>query len=191
MNLLKIILGLLIIVICTAAGSEALKFNSLFSVAVVTCCIIIVLQLTRIDFTTPLSNPLVEMYTEYTKPVSSTQELITMSNQSQNQTNQNKPDKKATFTFIYADWCGYCKKTKPVWKELAKEVKTIGDYKIIYKMLDAESPENAKWLEMYNVAAYPFIILTINKNKKKVFSGERSISGFKTFLEKHLNPSAQ
>jgi len=189
MNLYKLILGLLVVLLCVIAGSEALKFNSTFSIGVVTCCVLIVLQLYRIDFSSPLSIGTTESFITQEKIDHSMAKMIDTQTKSKEKSSKKKPNKKATFTFIYADWCGYCRKTKPVWTKLEKALKTIGEYEIVYKQMDAEAPENAKWIEMYNVAAYPFIILTINANKKKVFSGERSVSGFKTFLEKHLNPS--
>jgi len=188
MNLYKIILGLLVVLLCVIAGSEALKFNSIFSIGVVTCCILIVLQLCRIDFSSPMSMRSEPFITEE-KIAHSMDKIIGTQTKDNEDSSKTKPKKKATFTFIYADWCGHCRKTKPVWAKLEKAVKTIGEYEIVYKQLDAEAPENAKWIEMYNVAAYPFIILTIDANKKKVFSGERSVSGFRAFLEKHLNPS--
>lgn len=184
MNLYKFVLGVIVIFLCLIAGNEALKFNSTFSIAVVTLCIMIVLQLNRIDFGSISS---LESFAVPKKTIHSMDEMIDLTNQHKESSSKTK--KKATFTFIYADWCGHCRKTKPVWKDLEKTVKTVGEYDMEYTQLDAESPENARWIEMYNVAAYPFIILTINANKKKVFSGERTMSGFKSFLEKHLNPS--
>lgn len=187
MNLYNVTLGILVVLLCGLAGSEALKFNSTFSIGVVTCSILIVLQLSRINFS---SSNVAESFITHEKMTNSTDKMIDNHFQSKEDSSpKTKPKKKATFIFIYADWCGYCRKTKPVWKKLEETVQTVGEYEIVYKQIDADAPENAKWIEMYNVVAYPFIVLTIDANQKKVFSGERSISGFTKFLEKHLNPS--
>lgn len=188
MNLYRVCLGLLVVLLCVIAGNEALKFNSMFSIGIVTCCIMIILQLCRIDFSSPTSYA--EAYTNK-KSIHSLDKMIDSrhTKDAKEPSTEITQKKKAKFTFIYADWCGYCKRTKPVWEKLEETVKTIGDYEIVYEQMDAEAPENAKWIDAYNVVAYPFIILTINANKKKVFSGERNLSGFRKFLEKHLNPS--
>ena len=80
---------------------------------------------------------------------------------------------------FYAPWCGFCKKLKPVWAQLATKIKeSNSDVKIAW----CDSVENTEVSERFGVEGYPTIYL-FRDGKKYPFSGERNIDNFLSFIE--------
>ena len=77
---------------------------------------------------------------------------------------------------FYADWCGHCKKIKPVWDETAEEINK-DDKKMIKVNCGEGTNEEKKIMKEYNIDGYPTIIL-FNNGKPEPYSGERTKDGF-------------
>ncbi|EQC28062.1 hypothetical protein SDRG_14156 [Saprolegnia diclina VS20] len=77
---------------------------------------------------------------------------------------------------FYAPWCGHCKRLAPIFEELAIEV--AGQTSIAE--IDVEAHTDIK--EQFGVTGYP-TLLFFKQGKMYSFKGERSVAGFKTFLE--------
>ncbi|KDO24271.1 hypothetical protein SPRG_09907 [Saprolegnia parasitica CBS 223.65] len=77
---------------------------------------------------------------------------------------------------FYAPWCGHCKRLAPIFEELAIEV--AGHTSIAE--IDVEAHNDIK--EQFGVTGYP-TLLFFKQGKMYSFKGERSVAGFKMFLE--------
>lgn len=82
---------------------------------------------------------------------------------------------------FYADWCGHCKKLKPVWDEAAADVNK--DEKKMIKVNCGEGTEDdEKLMKKYNVQGYPTIIKFIN-GKPSEYQGDRDADSFKDMFK--------
>jgi len=52
-----------------------------------------------------------------------------------------------------AEWCGPCKKMKPIVEQVAK------DHNLEVVDLDIDRPENQQWVEAYEVQGVPTLVL--------------------------------
>ena len=70
----------------------------------------------------------------------------------------NNDNDKPTLYFFYVDWCGFCKKAKPVISELENNSEVTDKVNIV--MVNCEGSDEEKALAKENgVNAYPTIIL--------------------------------
>jgi len=84
---------------------------------------------------------------------------------------------------FYADWCGHCKKLKPVWDEAAADVNK--DEKKMIKVNCGEgTADDEKIMKKYNVQGYPTIIKFIN-GKPSEYQGDRDADSFKEMFNKN------
>lgn len=77
----------------------------------------------------------------------------------------------------YADWCGHCKKFKPVWNKICDEFKD----KIKFNEYESKNEEKIK---LARISGYPTIKITVGGNTKE-YDGERNKLG------SHLNSLLQ
>ena len=90
-----------------------------------------------------------------------------------------------TIVMFYADWCGHCKKLKPVWDETAKVVN--GDEENGCKLIkvncgDPGNNESHKALmDKYGIKGYPTIKVFENGESKE-YEGERTKEGILSYL---------
>lgn len=175
-----LLVGFLILILCINASLESLKFSVPFAGGIILVSMVIILDLLNY-----MKQHITPMYMlENFSPIQTKCSDKTI--KTVKTTPVEEKELTAKFIFIFADWCGHCQKTKPVWEKLQQKVKKIGNTKITYRLIDAEAPENSQIVDAYNVAAYPFIILVKPDGQKKVFSAKRTVDGFTTFLQKHL-----
>jgi len=77
---------------------------------------------------------------------------------------------------FYADWCGHCKKIKPIWDETAKEMNK-DDNKMIKVNCGESTDSDKKIMEKYSIDGYPTIILFVD-GKPTPYSGKRNKEDF-------------
>lgn len=82
---------------------------------------------------------------------------------------------------FYADWCGHCKKIKPVWDETAKEV-NVEEVKMIKVNCGEGTDEDQRVMKKYSIDGYPTIIKFVN-GKASMYQGERNSESFKEMFQ--------
>jgi thiol-disulfide isomerase/thioredoxin/Ca2+-binding RTX toxin-like protein len=90
-----------------------------------------------------------------------------------------KPEIKSgkKLVLFYADWCGHCKKIKPVWDEAADHVNK-DDVKMIKVNCGEGSEEDKKIMKKYNIDGYPTIIKFVD-GTPSLYRGDRDANSFK------------
>jgi len=78
---------------------------------------------------------------------------------------------------FYADWCGHCKKIKPIWDETAKEVNE-DEVKMIKVNCGEGTDKDQAIMKKYSIDGYPTIIQFVN-GKPQLYQGERDAVSFK------------
>ena len=72
---------------------------------------------------------------------------------------------------FYADWCGHCKKIKPVWDESAKKVNK-DEVKMIKVNCGEGTEKDQEIMKKYSIDGYPTIIKFV-EGKPQLYQGER------------------
>lgn len=99
--------------------------------------------------------------------------------QSNNLDNEVKSGTK--LVLFYADWCGHCKKIKPIWDETATEVNT-DEVKMIKVNCGEGSEKDQEVMKKYSIDGYPTIIKFIN-GKPSMYNGDRDSDSFKEVFQ--------
>lgn len=87
-------------------------------------------------------------------------------------------ENKAVLVEFYAPWCGHCKQLAPIWDQLGEAYKDHPD--IVIAKMDATVNE----LEDVKVQSFPTIKYFPKGSSQVVdYNGERTLDGFKKFLE--------
>jgi thiol-disulfide isomerase/thioredoxin len=100
---------------------------------------------------------------------------------------EGKESNSPSLVMYYADWCGHCKRAKPLLEAAKGEYK--GKVKIV--MLNAEDPENASLLKQEDVQGFPTIRYYKSgmpeagkKSNYEEYNGERTKEDFLQFLNR-------
>jgi len=93
-------------------------------------------------------------------------------------------NKKAAFVAFVADWCGYCKKLKPQWKEFEDGYSNDN-----CNVLAVECTKYKDLAKKHSVSGFPTIQYLpngLNNPEGAVsYNGERSVKGFNEFLSQY------
>ena len=84
---------------------------------------------------------------------------------------------------FYADWCGHCKKFKPIFDEELKQLISSSNIPVQLESIDGD--KNPEITSKCNVTAYPTLILEVN-NKLINYDGQRKSEDIIQFIKKHL-----
>ena len=91
------------------------------------------------------------------------------------------PGSDTKLVMFYADWCGHCKKLKPVWDEAAEDVNK-DDKKMIKVNCGNGTEDDEKLMKKYNVQGYPTIIKFVN-GKPSEYQGDRDADSFRDIFK--------
>ncbi len=84
------------------------------------------------------------------------------------------------FVLMFAPWCGHCKKVKPIWEELATDLK--GQTVKAASIASVDCTENSETCQRFNVKGYP-TLLYFSHGKMYKYKGKRNLEGFKAFID--------
>jgi len=88
----------------------------------------------------------------------------------------------ASFTMYYADWCPHCKTALPEFKKLGATM-TIGGTSVVLQALEEQQiPPELK----DTIKGYPTIQLVKPDGSVMEYSGDRTATGFRQFLQQTL-----
>lgn len=90
----------------------------------------------------------------------------------------------AKLKLFYADWCGHCKRFKPVFDGELKSL--VSNSKIPVELEAIDCDKNPQIASKYNVSGFPTLILEVN-NKPIEYQGNRSSENIIGFIKEHLN----
>lgn len=78
--------------------------------------------------------------------------------------------------YFHMNGCGHCKRFTPIWDEFS------GKYNGEIKLKKLERNEAGDMLNKYEIQGFPTILLLDEQGNKKVFEGDRSVSGLESFI---------
>lgn len=95
---------------------------------------------------------------------------------------------KPVFMFVYVDWCGYCKKMKPIMKKIDSYYEANEHVDI--QMINAEDPKNNALMKRLGINSYPTILYfptgVIRREFSITYTGERSFDDIVSFLKNKI-----
>jgi thiol-disulfide isomerase/thioredoxin len=94
----------------------------------------------------------------------------------------NKVKSGTKLVLFYADWCGHCKKVKPIWDEAATTINK-SEVKMIRVNCGEGSNHDKEIMKKYSIEGYPTIIKFIN-GKPTLYRGDRDADSFKDIFLK-------
>ncbi len=91
---------------------------------------------------------------------------------------KSKTHKGVWFVKFYAPWCGFCKKIKPIWEELALGVESDPDYNVAH----IDCTEHKEKCNEFDVKGYPTLKL-LKDGKVVDYDGPRETADLLEFLK--------
>lgn len=90
-----------------------------------------------------------------------------------------------TLIFFKANWCGHCKRFKPVWDEFVEDCKKNNEPTKLLE-LDIDNEESKPFVEKHNVRGFPHVVLTEDNKEDIVFTKNRTKDELLAFLKEHM-----
>ncbi len=87
---------------------------------------------------------------------------------------------------LWAEWCSPCLVIAPILKQLIEDYN--GELKLA--KVEVDEDENMKLAGRYQVRGFPTVLLIINGEETARFSGAKSLSFLRDFVEEHSGTSA-
>ena len=88
-----------------------------------------------------------------------------------------------SFTLYYADWCGHCKAVKPAYEEwIKKSPLNVKGKSVSLNMVEASENQD----KSVPIKGFPTFILKTADGQMKEFQGERTPSGWESWLASNL-----
>ncbi|QOI90278.1 thioredoxin domain-containing protein R362 [Pyramimonas orientalis virus] len=97
----------------------------------------------------------------------------------------NGGDGTKVFMFFRADWCGHCKRFKPVWDEFKKECE-VKHPEVKLMELDVDQETSKPLMEKHNVRGFPHIVITDENKEDVVFNKNRTKEDLLMFVQEQL-----
>jgi thiol-disulfide isomerase/thioredoxin len=93
-----------------------------------------------------------------------------------------------TFTMFYADWCPHCKTVKPEFKSWGAEKGSVqvNGKTVFVNMLEADAPGTKEKMNEAGVKGFPTFMLFKSNGQKVEFDGDRTPSGWESWLKKNM-----
>ena len=93
-----------------------------------------------------------------------------------------------TFTLFYADWCPHCKDVKPIFKSWGADKGSVqvNGKTVFVKMVESSEPNAKEQMEAAGVKGFPSIMFFKADGKKMEYQGDRSPSGWESFLKENV-----
>lgn len=90
----------------------------------------------------------------------------------------------ASLKIFYAEWCGHCKKFKPIYEdELPKLIK---EHEINCTIDDIDADKNEELVKKYGVKGFPTVILELADGTKIPYDGPRESAPIIEFLKTNV-----
>lgn len=89
---------------------------------------------------------------------------------------------KHFLAMFYTNWCGFCKKIKPLYSTVASETKN----QHVLAAMDMEKSDSVQIRKKFNITGFPTLLYFENGQPKYTFEGEHTKEGLVDFLN---NPS--
>jgi thioredoxin 1 len=92
---------------------------------------------------------------------------------------------KPVLVDLWAEWCSPCRVLAPVLQQLVDAY--AGELLLVKVEVDEGDGENMKLAGRYKVRGFPTVILFIDGEEKARFSGARSLSFIRQFVDENIN----
>ena len=90
------------------------------------------------------------------------------------------------FVKIYTDWCGFCKKLAPTWKEFADYISSNKNKYPGVVIAEIDADKHQSLATQLGAKGYPTILLIKGGKVVDTYKGERNVDHFRAYLNKHI-----
>ena len=81
--------------------------------------------------------------------------------------------------FVYAPWCGHCKKFKPIWQKVKQK------YQGKVQAFEVNGDKHGELVKKLGVQGFP-TVLFIHNGQQVEFEGDRSVAGLEKFFQQAM-----
>ena len=87
---------------------------------------------------------------------------------------------KSTLVLFHAEWCGYCKRFMPTWKDAKSKLQNDD---VVLKEFEAD--EDSEVMKANNVSGYPTLKLFKSNGEVVNYEGDRTLKDLEKFIKKN------